>query len=246
MRDLLAAFQFLTIIPLPGRVTFSEGNMARSMGYYPLVGFCIGLILVLARHVFALFLPHTVVVILLIIVLVLITGALHLDGFSDTVDGLRSGRSREDTLRIMRDSRVGAFGAIGLTCLLILEFTLLAEIPEAILDRSLLLMTTVGRWSMVQVIFRSAYARPEGGLAKPFVKGMGKRELLASTVSALIVAAGLFGLKGLLILGVNGLLGLGIHGYFNRRLGGVTGDVLGATNEISEVFSLMVILMLSI
>jgi len=245
MRDFLAAFQFLTIIPLPGRVTSSECNMARSMAYYPFVGSGIGLVLVLARLCFALFLPHTVVAILLIIVLVLVTGALHLDGFSDTMDGLRSGKSRQEALRIMRDSRVGAFGVIGLGCLLILKFALLLEIPEGILHRTLILMTTIGRWSMVQVSYGSLYARPEGGLAKPFVEGVGKRELLISTIFVLVVAAGLLGLRGILIIGLNGLLNHFIRRYFHRRLGGITGDTLGATNEVSEVTSLLGILTLT-
>jgi adenosylcobinamide-GDP ribazoletransferase len=212
------------------------------MAYYPLVGFCIGMILVVARRFFALFLPHTVVAILLIVLLVLVTGGLHLDGFSDTIDGLRSGKNREESLRIMRDSRVGAFGVIGVTCLLILKFTLIVEIPEKILDRSLLLMTTLGRWSMVQALYGSVYARAEGGLAKPFVEGIRIKEYLISTILALVLAASLFGLCGLLILGVNGLLGYGIRRYFHRRLGGITGDVLGATGEASEVTSLLGIL----
>jgi adenosylcobinamide-GDP ribazoletransferase len=239
MRNFLAAFQFLTIIPVAGRATFSEWNMVRSMAYYPLVGLCIGLILVLARHVFGVFFPNTVVAILLVVVLVLITGALHLDGLSDTIDGLKSGKSREEALRIMRDSHVGAFGVVGLACLLILKFTLLTEIQEETMDRSLLLMTTLGRWSMVQASYGSVYARAAGGLAKPFVEGMGKRELLVSTILALAVSAALLGLKGIVMVGVIGLLSLGIKRYFHWKLGGITGDILGATNETSEFASLL-------
>jgi len=244
MRSFLAALQFLTIIPVPGRAASSEWDMARSMAYYPLIGLCIGLILVLARYLFAIVLPHTVVAILLIIILVLITGALHLDGFSDTLDGLGSGKSREEVLRIMRDSRAGAFGVVGVTCLLILKFTLVAEIPEETLDRSLLLMTVLGRWSMVQASYRSAYARPEGGLAKRVVERMGRREYLISTILALVLAASLLRLRGVFIMGANGLLGYSVRQYFHRRLGGITGDVLGATNEASEVISLFAIMVL--
>jgi len=245
MRSFLAALQFLTIIPVPGRAASSEWDMVRSMAYYPLIGLCIGLILVLANHLFAILLPHTVVAILLIIILVLITGALHLDGFSDTLDGLGSGKSREEVLRIMRDSHAGAFGVVGVTCLLILKFTLVAEIPEETLDRSLLLMTVLGRWCMVQASYRSAYARLEGGLAKRVVERMGKREYLISTILALVLAASLLGLRGVFILGVNGLLGYSVRKYFHRRLGGITGDVLGATNEASEVISLFGIMVFS-
>ena len=244
MRGFLAAFQFLTVLPMPGRSVFSDQDMGRSMAYYPLVGLCLGLVLVLARHVIGAVLPHPVVAILLVIVLAVITGGLHLDGFSDTIDGLRSGTGRDEVLKIMRDSRVGAFGAIGLACLLILKFTLLFETPDGILDRSLVLMGVVSRWTMVQTSYRSAYARPEGGLAKPFLESIGLTEVLIATVLTLIAAGGLFGLRGWLIVGCNGLLAHGIRYGFHRRLGGITGDILGATNETSEVFSMMLVLVM--
>ncbi len=244
MRGFLAAFQFLTVLPIPGRMAFSDQDMGRSMAYYPLVGLCLGVVLVLARHVLGAVLPHTVVAILLVIVLAVMTGGLHLDGFSDTIDGLRSGTGRDDVLRIMRDSRVGAFGAIGLTCLLILKFTLLLETPEAILDRSLLLMAAVSRWTMVQTSYRSAYARPEGGLAKPFLESIGMTEVLVAAALTLVMAGGLFGVRGWLIVGCNGLLAYGIRYGFHRRLGGITGDILGATNETSEVLSMMLVLVM--
>ncbi|MBW2121935.1 MAG: adenosylcobinamide-GDP ribazoletransferase, partial [Deltaproteobacteria bacterium] len=228
MREFVAAVRFLTVIPVPGRTGFSDLEMARSMAYYPLVGFCIGLILVASRHLFLLFFPQRVVAVLLVVALVLVTGALHLDGLSDTIDGLRSGRTRQERLRIMRDSRVGAFGAVGLVCILLLKLTLIAETPWSILDRSLILMATLGRWSMVQVIHGSSYARPEGGLARPFALGVGRREIVVSTFSALAAAVGLFGLKGVAVLAANVLLSRGIRLYFHHRLGGITGDVLGA------------------
>lgn len=245
LRDFLVALRFLTILPLPGAGLSPDYAIARSMRYYPLVGLGIGLILVLANHLFAIVLPQTVVAILLVIVLVLLTGALHLDGFSDTIDGLKSGKSRKEILGIMRDSRVGAFGVVGLTCLLILKYALLSNIPAVFLDRSLILMATLSRWSMVQVCSFSVYARPDGGLAKPFAEGAGKRELWVSTGVAVAVAAVLLGLKGVLIVGLNALLNQGIRAYFHRRLGGITGDILGATNELSEVFCLSLICMLS-
>jgi adenosylcobinamide-GDP ribazoletransferase len=241
VRDFLVAIRFLTIIPLPGAALSPDQTIARSMAYYSLVGLGIGLILVLARHLFAVFLPHTVVAILLVIVLTLLTGALHLDGFSDTIDGLRSGTSREERLRIMRDSRIGAFGVVGLTCLLILKFALLSGISEGLLDRSLVLMATIGRWSMVQVCCFSAYARSDGGLAKPFAEGAGTRELLVTSAVTVAVAVVLLGLKGVVIVGLNALLNQGVKRYFHGKLGGITGDILGATNEVSEVLCLILI-----
>lgn len=245
MRDFLVAVRFLTIVPLPGAALSPDQTIGRSMAYYPLVGLGIGLVLVLARHLFSFLFPHGVVAILLVVVLILLTGALHLDGFSDTIDGLRSGKSREEKLRIMRDSRIGAFGVVGLTCLLILKFTLLSEIPEGILDRALILMTVLSRWSMVQVCCFSVYARSAGGLAKPFVNGVGRRELLPSTAVTVVVALVLLGFKGLIFVGLNALLNHGIKAFFHRGLGGITGDVLGATNEVSEVLCLAMICVMS-
>jgi adenosylcobinamide-GDP ribazoletransferase len=141
----------------------------------------------------------------------------------------------------MRDSRVGAFGVIGLILLIGAKYLALDPIPVSSLPRSLILMAVMGRASMVLVCYRSAYARPAGGLAKPFTEHLGARELLFSSTAALVISSFLFGIKGIaLFLGV-GVFSLGYRFFFKKKLGGVTGDILGAANELAELLCLLLI-----
>ncbi|MBI2174827.1 MAG: adenosylcobinamide-GDP ribazoletransferase, partial [Candidatus Omnitrophica bacterium] len=162
----LAALSFLTIIPLPIRREISPEEVGRSLGYFPVVGVIIGLILAGLNWLFRWFLPPTVISGLLIVAMVLISGALHLDGFIDTCDGIAGHQTVEDRWRVMHDSRVGAFGVIGVFLLLLVKYVSLSSLPESWLTITLLVMPVVSRWAMVYAVFAYPYARPDGlGLA---------------------------------------------------------------------------------
>ena len=244
MKGFLRALSFLTILPVGASIS-SEGegkDLARTMAFFPLVGLLIGLLLTLGYTLFSLFLPRSIVLWLTIGLLAFITRGLHLDGFSDTMDGLASGGTKEKILEVMRDSRIGAFGVIGLIFLIVAKYHALDQIPSSSIYHSLILMTVAGRNSMVLVCFRSPYARPEGGLAKPFVENLAGRQLAFSLVSAFGIALLLFGSKGILLFLAVSLFSLAYRLFFIKRLGGVTGDILGAANELAELFSLILLI----
>ena len=127
MNQLLLALQFITRIPIRQDLNYDQPNIAASMTYYPLVGTLIGAILVVINQVGGSYFPPLVTNALLVIGLIVLTGGLHLDGLMDTCDGIFSGREKEKILEIMRDSRVGAFGVIGVVALFLLKFSLLVE-----------------------------------------------------------------------------------------------------------------------
>jgi len=241
MKDFLLAFSFLTILPA-GRIGLAgEKELARSMAFYPLVGLLIGLLLALGHYLLSFFLPKTLVLWLVIGLLCLLTRGLHLDGFADTIDGLASGGAREKILEVMRDSRIGAFGVMGLILLIGAKYLALDHISESSLPCSLVMMVVMGKNSMVLVCYRSAYARSAGGLGKPFTEHLGAREIVISLASAFGISLFLMGVKGIAIfLGV-GLFSLGYRLYFKKRLGGVTGDILGAANELAELTCLLLL-----
>jgi adenosylcobinamide-GDP ribazoletransferase len=241
MKNFLMAFSFLTILPVGRTGQASEKELARSMALYPFVGLLIGLLLALGYYLFSFFLPKPLVLWLLIALLSILTRALHLDGFADTIDGLASGGTREKILEVMRDSRIGAFGVIGLILLIGAKYLALDHISAPSLPYALVTMIVMGRNSMVLVCYRSTYARSVGGLAKPFTENLGAREVIFSSASALIISILLMGIKGAVIfLGV-GLFSLGYRLFFKRRLGGVTGDILGAANELAELICLLLL-----
>jgi adenosylcobinamide-GDP ribazoletransferase len=242
--DFRAAGAFLTILPVANRVEMDADRLARSMGWFPAIGLLLGLALVIGNGLLAPLLPRTVLDCLLLLALIGASGALHLDGLADLCDGLAGGRDRESALRIMKDSRVGAIGAVALVMLLLLKYLSLAEIPPAQKNAALLFMPAAGRWCQVFLAVCSSYIRAEGGTGAVFVDRVGRPELLRASLTLLLAALLLFSLKGILLAGLLLLVAAGLLHYFERRLGGVTGDVLGAATELLEVVTLLLLLAL--
>ncbi|MBW7957363.1 MAG: adenosylcobinamide-GDP ribazoletransferase [Deltaproteobacteria bacterium] len=238
MKGFIIALQFLTVFRIGKPASVPEPKeLARSMAWFPVIGALQGLILVLAYSVLKAFLPESVVLASLIPVLLLTNCGLHLDGFADTIDGLAGGRDREDMLRIMRDSSVGAIGAAGVTLLILLKFLSLYELPSNEKAWAIFLFPVVGRWAMVPLASFAGYARPSGGLGAAFA-GNTKGVLLAATLLAVIMAAPLAGPFSILIFAALGVIIYMSSLYFKRKLGGVTGDVFGFHSEIAELLFL--------
>ena len=212
------------------------------MAFFPLVGFVIGLLLALGYHLLSHLLPRPIVLWFTIGLLVLLTGGLHLDGFADTIDGLASRGTKEKVLEVMKDSRIGAFGVIGLVLLMGAKYLALDQIVNPSIPCTLILMAVMGRNSMVLVCYRSPYARSGSGLAKPFSENLGPREMVLSTASTLGITLLLMGIKGILVFSAVCLFSLGYRSFFLRKLGGVTGDILGAANELAEVLCLLLLI----
>jgi adenosylcobinamide-GDP ribazoletransferase len=235
---LVAAIQFLTIFPV--RLKVSANALRRSIAYFPLVGMLIGGILYGLDRLFTLAFPIILVNILLIIALASMTRALHLDGFIDTCDGLAGGHSPEERLAIMRDSRVGGFGVVGGSLLILLQYVALTIVPTEHRMAALLLMPTIARWTMVYAIFAYPYAR-EQGMGKIFQEGTNWPWLAIATAITLAASLALMGLDGLAVMAAALLVALLIANFLSKRLGGLTGDTYGAINELAEVSVLILI-----
>jgi adenosylcobinamide-GDP ribazoletransferase len=241
VKTFLRAFSFLTILPV-GQIPLSEEKgLARSMAFFPLVGLVIGLLLALGYYLLSFLFSKSLVLWLTIGLLALLTRGLHLDGFADTMDGLGSGGPREKTLEVMRDSRIGAFGVIGLILLIGAKYLSLDQLAEQSIPRALILMAVLGRNSMVLVCYRSPYARDGEGLGKPFSENLGLREIALSLISSFGIGLLLIGVKGIVVFFGIGLFSLGYRYFFVKKLSGVTGDILGAANEMSELLCLLLL-----
>jgi len=245
IKRFLLAIQLLTKIPIVWNLDVNEKDFGRSMVYYPLVGLIIGGILALLNLGVSKLIPVRACSIVVVIFWIYITGGLHLDGFADMVDGFSGGRDKESILRIMHDSAIGAKGATALFCLLILKIAFLNEIPSQLRYHALLFCPMLGRWSMVIISVINEYARNQDGMGKIFVQNVKKIELLAST---LITIAPLFFSRDIIMLFpvITTIATVFIMTYISRKkLEGITGDIIGATNEITEVVVIITIALFS-
>ncbi len=238
------ALKFLTIIPLPKQREVSPEEVGRSIGYFPLVGIIIGLILAGLNWLLSLLLPSAVVNALLIISLAVISGALHLEGFVDTCDGIAGHKTPEERWQVMHDSRAGAFGIVGVVLLLLVKYISLNNIPESLMMVTLLLMPVLSRWVMVYAVFAYPYARPSG-LGKVFKEGASWSRLVIATLIALAVSISLAQLAGLAIMFAVWVIVIAMAAYLKRKFSGLTGDTYGAINELAEVGVLIFVLLLA-
>jgi adenosylcobinamide-GDP ribazoletransferase len=244
------AIRFLTLIPAPWLKNASEDfeqTIANCMAWFPAVGLLVGLMGCAAGFVASYFWPQSAFVRALAVVVVwaVLTGGLHLDGLSDTFDGTMSWRNRERMLEIMKDSRIGAMGALALVAVLLLKIGFLSAAGEG-WWRAALLAPMLGRWADIYGIFFYPAAR-EGGLGKTFHAKVKRRDfgwgsLFVLGVMALLAAVSAqpiqVALRSLLAWG----LVFGAAAYLCRRwvrqLGGLTGDTYGALSEIGEAVAL--------
>ena len=244
MRLYFIALQFLTIIPLPFAVRCEERDLGRSMALFPLVGLTLGGLLAGADFILGQLFPRQVSDLLLIVLLSAVTGALHLDGLADVCDGLAARGGRERFLTVMKDPHTGAVGVVGLVLALLLKYEALLTIPVELKREALILFPVVARFSQVLMAAGAQRAR-EDGLGALFVGGAGTIQFGAAALLTLAAAAFLMGVKGVCCVLAAGLLTWGGRRWAHRRLGGVTGDLIGCVSEVNEIGCLLVIIALA-
>lgn len=242
MKNFLIALQFLTILPVRIKKDILEADYGKSLLYFPLVGVIIGGILAFLSYVFS-FLPPMAAASLLLAASALITGGMHLDGLADTCDGFYAGKTKEKTLEVMRDSRAGVMGVIGVTSLLICKFALFYSIAFNSLWKALFLMAVWGRVAQVLSCALSEYAR-ENGKAKFFIGHATKKTALISVLFAAILSFMFMQFMGILASVTIIALVLFFVNYVKKRIGGMTGDTIGAISEVIEVITLFLALFL--
>jgi adenosylcobinamide-GDP ribazoletransferase len=240
LRLFFTALQFFTRLPIPGWVGFDAAWLNQASRYLPLVGLVVAAITGATYAATSLLLPAPVAVILSTAAGIYATGAFHEDGFADMCDGFGGGMTPERVLEIMKDSRIGAYGAIGTICLLALKLTTLSMLPPLAAIGALFVAHPLSRLMATSLIWRLDYARAEGK-AKPLAQKMSGTEFLIAAVTAILPALAVVALHwlawGALIAGVGlaVIATIWLARKFVRRIGGYTGDCLGAVQQVSEV-----------
>lgn len=232
MKDLLIALQFLTVLPIRIKANIEDSEFGRALIFFPVAGLIMGILLSVLASIFS-FLPSMVLVILVLAASTLISGAIHLDGFADTCDGLYGAKLKERALEIMRDSRIGAMGVIGLILLFLFKVSALANLPKENLGKILIAGMVFSRYAQVFACYFSRYARKEGK-AKKFVEYAGRREFFYATLICIFLLIFLLRIKGLFLFNLCLPLTVLAVIWIKRRIGGMTGDTIGAVNEMAE------------
>ncbi|MBI4589644.1 MAG: adenosylcobinamide-GDP ribazoletransferase [Candidatus Rokubacteria bacterium] len=235
---LITAIRFLTIIPVPGRALLGPHALGRSAGWFPVVGLALGASLALEARVLSLAFPPLLSALLVLLTWKLLTGGIHLDGLADSLDGL-SGGTPDQRLAVMRDSRIGVFGALGLIAVVSLGFLTLAELAGPLRARAFLVAPPVGRLVPLLLARTCVPATPSRGVGAAFMDAVTRRALVVGSSVVVTAAAVTLWPWGLVAAGVGLAVPWAAARFFSRRLGGLTGDSLGAGVELGELTVLL-------
>lgn len=235
VRLAFTAIQYFTRLPVPGWVGYSPAQLNQSARYFPFVGIVVGamtgLAFMLAHGVY----PQPVAVAIAMIAGVLVTGGFHEDGLADTCDGLGGGVDKAQALAIMKDSRVGSYAVIGLALALLLKFACLSALPAERFLWVVVAAHAFSRLMSVTVMYTQQYVRDDASSkAKPAAAGIGSAALAWAALWAVVPLAFL-GVAGLTAAAAAGAARVVAARYFHQRLGGYTGDCLGAVQQVTEL-----------
>jgi adenosylcobinamide-GDP ribazoletransferase len=239
--NLCLAFSFLTIIPVPVKQKPKSAALAQAMIFFPLVGLCIGMVSLAVAGMVDSHFPPRLTALFLVLIPVILSGGLHIDGIADFFDAIFH-TDRQEILRIMKDSRIGVWGTLGVVFVILFKWEALSTLLSR--DIVFLLALSLSRWSFVMISFLLAYARPEGGLGKEVAGQVTPQHLAISTIGVVLLSLFL-GWKGLAAVMLSASFVFLLSRWYRRKIGGVTGDVIGATGELTEVFVYLAILMMN-
>lgn len=244
-KGIVLQIQFLTRIPIPVNVDYSERAFAAGAVFAPVIGLFIGLIAAGVYLLFALLDARPLAILAGLVSEIAITGGIHLDGLADTFDGLFSYRTKEKVLAIMKDSRLGTGGAIGLFIVLALKYALLFSLPDNYLVACLVVMPALSRMTISWCAGLSTYARTgEKSMAAGLIEYTGALEVGIATLFGFLIGFLFLKMTAVPLLMIVVACTLLMNLYARFRIGGITGDIIGAVIELSELVFLFSVLML--
>ena len=235
INGLILALQFLTRIPINKSIDFDHVNIRKSTYFFPYIGILLGALVALSYYVF-LPINKDIASFIAVLMIIVLTGGLHLDGLSDTADGFYSARDKEKMLVIMKDSRIGAFGVISLILIILFKYIIISNLESNV---GIILMLSLGNSRLV-VLIQMAYkktSRP-GGLGELFHNSKAENYILLSIIQYIIIIS-FINVKYLIPLIGSVILGEIITRITYKKIDGFTGDVYGATIELREALSLL-------
>ena len=232
--EVVVAFQFLTRIPMPS-IGFEADSLSRATKFFPVVGLVVGSGAVLLQKLLMFHLSRQLAALVVLVYLVLTTGCLHEDGLADTADGLGGGRTKDQILAIMKDSRIGSYGATALALSLLARYLLLASLPMEHFAAYVISSHVLCRWSSLPLSYFIPPAREQDGQGVRIAKLTSLASLIFGSLFSFAVVAFVLQWSAMAPLLV-AILAVAASGWlYARKIGGMTGDCFGATNQLAEV-----------
>lgn len=232
--DFLSAVQFLTRVPVPS-VPYQPNSLARAIKFFPLVGALLGAVAALLHRTLVPHLGRLPTALVIVVFLVWSTGCLHEDGLADTADGMGGGRSREQILLIFRDSRIGSYGAAALSLSLLARVIVIASIPLSQIAQYLIAAQILCRWTTLPLGYFCAPAREAEGQGARVAQLTTLNSLLLGTAFSFLSVGFLLRWQSLAPLLAAIAVALLSARFYKRKIGGITGDCFGATNQFTEI-----------
>jgi adenosylcobinamide-GDP ribazoletransferase len=232
--EVVVAFQFLTRIPMPS-TAFEVDSLSRAIKFFPLVGLVVGSSAVLLQRLLISHLGRPLVALIVLTYLVLITGCFHEDGLADTADGLGSGWTKDQILLILKDSRIGSYGATALTLSLLARYLLLASLPMERFAAYVIAAHVLCRWSSLPLSYFLPPAREQDSQGARIAKLTSLSSLVSGSAFSFAVVAFALRWSAVAPLLVATLAATLSGWFYARKIGGVTGDCFGATNQLTEI-----------
>jgi len=246
MKNFILMIQFLTRIPINIKIDVEDNSFKKGMVYFPLVGLIVGILNALVYLILSLVFSHLLAVIFTTLFNVCLTGAFHMDGLADTCDGIYSSRSKEKMLEIMKDSRIGTNGGVAIFFDLVLRISLLNSISNTNCNvvKAILIACVLSRTVLVLLSYISTYGRKEGGLGNLFIGKITTKGLTISLIMGILIMSILLGYKAMFIFLPLLVIMFLYEKYIKSKIGGMTGDTLGAAAEITEILVLFIYVIL--
>ena len=241
MKSILLMITFFTRIPIRYNYEYNEDDFIRGIKFLPLIGLLIG-VLMYVPVFFQNVICRPAISLLTWVIYICITGGLHIDGLADTFDGLFSNRDKERILEIMRDSRIGTFGVLGILLLIIWNLVFTSYIDL----RYIILVPVVGRSAAVLSASISQYAREGQGMGKAFIENCGTKEAISAVIFSYLFAFLFLRLKALIILTITYLAVFITTNDIKRKIGGMTGDTIGFIIEFSQGIFIFVLYLFNV
>ncbi|OFI06677.1 cobalamin synthase [Clostridium acetireducens DSM 10703] len=241
-QNFLLMIQFMTRIPIKLELPCSQEDFKNGTAFFPLVGFTVGMIQWIVYIALMKILPPKIVMLFVVLIGILITGAFHIDGFGDTCDGFFACKGKDKVIEIMKDSRVGAFACIAIVFNILFKYECMVELLSSYDGFFIVGVPIIGRFS-ITILAALGVPAKESGTGNLFIRNIGKREFLISFITTIVLSSLFLGVVNTAIIIP---LVFVVTFLFNRfclhNIKGITGDSFGANNEIIEIFVLTVLL----